>query len=307
MATKRKRRSLESKQRTYGYFFTAPFILGAIIFILYPLYKAIEYAFSRELKLDDITYRLTAYDFPNFDHVTDLFLKNISFRQDLVSSLINMAINVPIVVFFAFFMASVLNTKFRGRGFARAIMFLPVIIASGIIVYLGQNDLAAMAMSSTDRFAATQTSAMNVSSAFSNMLTQMDFNSGIISFLTKSVDRIYEITIMSAVSIVIFLAGLQGISPSIFEASYIEGATKWEVFWKITFPMVSPLILLSVIYSIVDAFTDMRNKIVFQIHDGITSAAYDTATAKALVYSVLIIIVLAIVGAILSRRVFYYD
>ncbi|MBQ2391430.1 MAG: sugar ABC transporter permease, partial [Clostridia bacterium] len=219
----------------------------------------------------------------------------------------SMVTNVPIVVIFAFFMASVLNTKFIGRGFARSVMFLPVIISSGIILSLANGDMASNLISSGDRFAATSGDTFEVTTAFQIMLEDMNLNQTLVKFIVDSVANISNIVNMSAVSIVIFIAGLQGISPSIYEASYIEGATKWEVFWKISLPMVSPLILTSVVYTIVDNFCGQNNSVVSTIHSTITKTEYDIASAMAVSYSLIIIVILMVVFAVLSKVVFYQD
>ena len=247
----KKRRSIEVKQRRYGYMFSLPFIIGALVFVIYPMILSILQSFS------DVTFDPTHGLVMNFAEPIANYKKiwwdELTFRDAVIDALKNMALNVPIVVIFSFFMASVLNTKFIGRGFARSVMFMPVIIASGIVSTLSNNS-AANLLDSADRFSSTSDGGIQVTTAFQTLLEGMDIDPSLISFIMSAVNNISSIVTMSAVSIVIFIAGLQSISPSIYEASYIEGATKWEVFWKISLPMVSPLILLSIVWTIVDSF-----------------------------------------------------
>ncbi|MDD4113658.1 MAG: ABC transporter permease subunit, partial [Herbinix sp.] len=112
----------------------------------------------------------------------------------------------------------------------------------------------------------------------------------------------------SGIQIIIFLSGLQTISASMFEAAKIEGATAWETFWKITFPMVSSLILVNVIYSIIDFFVRSDNEVMNHIKQTMTPALeYGRSSAMAWSYFAVIAVIIAIVSATISKRVYYYD
>jgi len=299
--------SLEAKQKRIGYFFLSPFILGAAAFVVYPLVMSVLYSFGHvDIDPENVSAGLRIVEFTT-DHYKSLLLEDINYRQMVLTSLSNMAVNVPVVVMFAFFIASVLNTKFIGRGAARSIMFMPVIISSGIVVTLGQADLATRLMQAADK-SATASSTISVATAFESMLINMNLGGGVTQFLIDSVNRISTITTLSAVSIVIFLAGLQSISNSIYEASYIEGATKWEVFWKISLPMVSPMILLSVIYTVIESFTDQSNRLMQVIHTNfLGTTKFDISSAMVVTYSAIILLILGIIYFVFSKFVFYYD
>lgn len=121
-------------------------------------------------------------------------------------------------------------------------------------------------------------------------------------------DRIYEIVSASGVQILVFLAGLQSISPSLFEASNIEGATGWENFWKITFPMVSPLILVNTVYSIIDSLTNSSNVVMGMIRDtAFASNDFGLSSAMAWLYFLAILAIVGIVVKLVSKVVFYYE
>lgn len=303
-----KKISLEVKQRRYGYLFTLPFIIGAIVFIIFPLIVSVICSFATVKQGTGFM----GYEYSNWGMVnySKIWIENNSFAQVVLGSLKDMVTTVPVVVIFAFFMASILNAKFKGRGFFRSIMFMPVVISSGLVVSLSGDALAQQMMSgSGDRFAETASSggAIQVTDAFQMMLEEMDIADWMIDLIVGSVSGISTIVSMSAVSIIIFISGLQSISPSIYEASYIEGATKWEVFWKISLPMVSPLILTSVVYTIVDNFNGTTNNVVTMIHNNIVSMKFDVASAMAVSYSLIILVILAIVFAVLNKIVFYQD
>ncbi len=300
----RKNRSLEVKQRRIGYVFVAPLIVGMLAFVAFPVIQSLIFSFSK-LNVVASGYRL---DFLGFENYRYIFAVDPDFRSMVITSVRDMLINVPVVVLFSFFVASLLNQKFRGRGVVRAILFLPVIIASGVVESVDKGDQFSTLLSSGSQAAGNSAVGEQLSEQLILYLQQLNISPQITNFIIDTVSRVYDITIMSAVPIIIFLAGLQSVSPSLFEASYIEGASKWEVFWKISLPMVSPLILVAVIYCIIDSFTNVSNPVISRIH----SAAYDSlnfglSSSMAWSYMLLILAVLAIVFKIVSKFIFYQE
>ena len=138
------------------------------------------------------------------------------------------------------------------------------------------------------------------------LLLRSGVNFQIVEYFLGAVDRIYQIITASGVQILIFLAGLQSISGSLYEASKIEGATGYESFWKITFPMISPLILTNVIYSIIDNL--LNGPTTAQIRDtAFKSFQFGLSASMAWIYFVVISIILWVFTLLISKRVFYYD
>jgi ABC-type sugar transport system permease subunit len=212
---------------------------------------------------------------------------------------------VPLIIFFALFAAVLLNQKFRGRPFARAIFFLPVILASSAIANL---DLSSFTGGGAIGGGSGGEGGSIVLQSFE--LKKMMQESGIspifIDYITGAVDRIYEIISSSGVQILIFLAGLQSISPSLYEAAKIEGATGYESFWKVTFPMMAPLILTNTVYSITDSFStskinDLVSQTAFQVFD------FGLSAAMSWVYFLFVAVILLVSVGLISRKVFYYD
>jgi ABC-type glycerol-3-phosphate transport system permease component len=138
------------------------------------------------------------------------------------------------------------------------------------------------------------------------MMLESGFPKALVLYLTGAVDRIYEIISSSGVQILIFLAALQSISPSLYEAAKMEGATGYEIFWKITFPMVSPLILTNTIYSIIDSF---NNNSMSRLISSTAFASFEFGISAAMswIYFLVISLLLIMIGWIVSKRVFYYD
>ncbi len=301
---RRRSRSLEVKQRRMGYVFVAPLIVGMLAFVAFPVIQSLFFSFSK-LNVVASGYKL---DFLGIENYRYIFAVDPDFRTMVIRSLRDMLINVPVVILFSFFVASLLNQKFHGRSLVRAILFLPVIIASGVVESVDKADAFSSMISSGSQAAGTTAVGEQLSEKLILYLQQLNISPQITNFIIDTVSRVYDIAIMSAVPIIIFLAGLQSVSPSLFEASYIEGATKWEVFWKISLPMVSPLILVAVIYCIIDSFTNVSNPVISRIH----SSAYDSlnfglSSAMAWSYMLIILVVLAIVYKLVSRFIFYHE
>ena len=301
---RRRSRSLEVKQRRMGYVFVAPLIVGMLAFVAFPVIQSLFFSFSK-LNVVASGYKL---DFLGIENYRYIFAVDPDFRTMVIRSLRDMLINVPVVILFSFFVASLLNQKFHGRSLVRAILFLPVIIASGVVESVDKADAFSSMISSGSQAAGTAAVGEQLSEKLILYLQQLNISPQITNFIIDTVSRVYDIAIMSAVPIIIFLAGLQSVSPSLFEASYIEGATKWEVFWKISLPMVSPLILVAVIYCIIDSFTNVSTPVISRIH----SSAYDSlnfglSSAMAWSYMLIILAVLAIVYKLVSRFIFYHE
>lgn len=288
--------SWEKKRNRIGYYFILPFMIGSVVFLIIPLITSLVYSLS------NLTVSTTGYEleFVGFENFKQLILVDPTYRKVLLEALMEL-VNVPITIIFSFFIASILNQKFKGRGLVRGIFFLPVILASGVYIQLESMDqlVSQYAQGGEDYY---------FSGAFVNFLTMLDMNQDLITFLMESVNRIGTIVAMSAIPIVIFLAGFQSISPSIYEAAYMEGGTKWEVFWKISFPMISPLILVCVIYSIVDNFTKSSSVMINLVHKTIfTDFKFGLGSAMVWIFILAVFIIIGGTYAIINKYVFYYD
>lgn len=303
MSGKNKITSFEKKQRRWGYVFCLPFMIGFVLLVAYPLVKMFIFSFQ-ELSVGAVTYETSWVGWQHYNRI--LFI-DPDFRKTVAASLTEMAVNVPVAVLFSFFIASILNQKFMGRTVFRAILFLPVILASGMVASLTAGDFISSNMQNIGSLSGSASDSM-FSGSFADILLAMNIDRGIVEFIEGLVERISAITTMSAVPSVIFLSGMQSISPSIFEASYIEGASAWDVFWKISFPMVSPLILVNVIYCIVDSFTSATNTAITAIHTTLFSKIqYGLGSAMSVLYLALVGVIIALVYLVIRRLIYYYE
>lgn len=296
---KNKRPSLEAKRVKVGYLFTLPFIIGAAVAIVYPIIVSVIYSFA------DITANASGYNikFVGLGNYNNIFNIDPTFKRILLNTLKSTALNVPVVIIFSFFLASVLNTEFKGRGMARTVLFLPMILNSNLVKSILSGDAV---MGSVTEKSSADTA--QISGAFEGFLSKLDIGTGVTDLLVSSVDNITNILAMSVIPIIIMLAGLQSVSKSVYEASYVECATKWEVFWKISLPIVSPMILVSVIYCIIDSFTSVDNAVIEKVKAvSFTGLEFGLGSAMAWSYLLIVLAIVALVYLAVNRFVSYSD
>lgn len=305
---KRLNLSYEKKKGLYGYGFIALWFVGALMFFIIPLLQSFYYSFhtvTPETGYLDIKPLTSGGKTDIFLNYKDAFLKDPNFSQYLVEVLKDMALNLPVIVVFSLFVAIVINQKFRGRTFARAVFFLPVIIATGPVYAIITGDL--------------ETGGNNEAAQFStmfeaDMVDQLLEFIGIYGFgetftemLTEITSDILNLVWKCGIQIIIFLSALQGIPASAKEAAAIEGATSWEFFWKITLPYISSMILVNIVYTVIDAFIDPTNQVMERLLSVQSEWKYGYSAAMAWSYFGIILIALGIIFAIMNKLVWYDD
>lgn len=296
---KRKRRgiSYEKKQGFVGFMFTLPWFLGFIMFFLVPAVKSVQFSFSDIAIFEN--YKTTWNNFANYKNILS---GGAEFLQNLSTSFTELLINVPIILIFSLFVAVLLNRKFIGRGVARAVFFLPVIVTTGVVMTAFNGGADTSKVFEGEVSNGILFSTVNAT----DLLVELGLNAEITGYLTQVADRIFDVVWDSGIQIILFLAALQGISPALYEACDVEGATAWEKFWLITFPNVSPIILVNIVYTIVDTFSDPSNPVLAQIDEKITTVFdYGTASAMVWVYCLLILAILGLVFLLLKKLIVY--
>lgn len=304
---KRKAKSLDKAKARAGWLFVAPFVL--IFFLVYipVIIDSIRYSFSTIYPLSGGGFML---DYVGFQNYSDAIFKDAHFVTTLTGGLRQLVLEVPAIIVFSLFMAVLLNQKMVGRTLFRAIFFIPVILSTGLIDDIDLNNSFATYAEGGDESQRSQAanslvSAMDLQSLFSGF----KIGSGLVDYVVQIVNDVYNLVNRSGVQMLIFLAGLQSISPAIYESCTIDGATTWETFWKITFPMISPMILVNAVYTVIDSFTSGSNKVmnyIGAVYDGVTTQGGDVlATAMYWIYFSLVILIIAAVAGIMSAFVFY--
>ena len=308
--------SLDSKKAMAGYLFVLPFLVGILFVYLPILIDSITYSFTN-LEMITLSGKIQySLSFAGFSHYQTAFVgQDSKFLETLITGLQNLIFEVPAIVIFSLFIAVVLNQKMLGRAAFRAIFFVPVIIATGIME--GLTDLAANnaanqmqqnAAANGAQGAEVQTGgASQIISVLDvqSLLANMKVGAELVTYVVNLVNNIYNIINYSGVQMLIFLAGLQSISPQIYEACRIDGATGWETFWKVTFPMISPMILVNAVYTVIDSFTRSSNVVMVYIKKIENSGNIYQASAMYWVYFLSVILIIGLVAAIMSSFIFY--
>ncbi|MDR2546993.1 MAG: sugar ABC transporter permease [Lachnospiraceae bacterium] len=298
---KRKKSGLLRRKANVGRMITYFWLLGFLLFVANPLLESLRYAFS-DVQISFGNVNLVPIGFDNF---IKAFTLDVEFVPLLIDSLATILIDIILITFFSLFIAVMLNREFRGRGFLRAIFFLPVIITSGALVFVMESDISAQFAGASGQ----QGMPMLQTVDFRDMLLTITDGNRAVLILTDAIDNVYQTIWKSGVQILLFIAGLQAISPSLYESAQIDGSTGWECFWKITLPMISPIIVINLVYTIIDSFTDYNNELLRYIQRTAFGSMLDFGYSAALAwifFAVISIFLLLTVG-VLSRRVFYMN
>lgn len=299
--------SLEKKLNVYGYLFVAPIIIGYLVLYLPAIIRSLQFSFS-DIKYDTTVaggLALTPVGFQNF---VDALAKNRGeFVKLLFDSTIALLPQIIIVLLFAFFMANLLNQNFKGRTATRVIFFLPVIMSTGIMSYV--ENLSSM----VDSYQSQEKLDVGAEGGFkfsmlSGVLMQALDNEELTMLIMDAISGIYGVITSAGVQMLVFLSGLQSISTNMYEAAKVEGATGWETFWKISFPMISPLILVNLIYTVIDLFLGTNNEAIKYINESLTSfAGYAQASAMSWMYTLVILIFVGLVFLLVRKLIVYQD
>ena len=266
---------------------------------------------SFKYSLSSITYDTqigNVVTFVGFENYQEALFEDTSYVRTLTSGIVDLIIDIPIIVIFSLFIAVILNQKVLGRAVFRTIFFIPVICATGIM-----GSIAAATQSFNDMMA-DQSQSINTgelgggftfgADMITDMFESMKIGTEIANYVIGAVNGISRIIERSGVQMLIFLAALQSISPAIYESCSIDGATTWETFWKITLPMISPMILVNSIYTVIDSFTSSSNKVMQYINKTYIEKSTLSA-AMAWMYFGIIILIVALVAAVMKAYVFY--
>lgn len=277
-----------------GLLFVLPFYVGFLVFFLKPLLESVVFVFS-DVQVEIGGYHTT---FTGLQNLRTIFLEDPDFGMNLTESLVQLLWQLPAIIIASLIIAVMLNSRFRGRTFTRMVFFLPVVMASGLVFRVIDLDVAA---SNVMTGSVVANGSISYNDSFSEMLVQSGLNSELVSFFVGISNNVFDMLWKTGVQMIIFLAGLQGIPASLYEASTVEGATAWESFWKITVPMILPIMLLNVVYTVVDAFTDSNNPVMVQMITNANQMRHGWAAAMSWSYFAIVGVLLAMIMFVFSR------
>ena len=223
----------ERRNLRLGLFFILPWLIGFFAYELYPIGASFYYSLTRyDLIREPV--------FLGFKNYVTLFTDDPVFPRVLWNTLYYVGFGVPISIFFAFLVANLLNAKIVGRTFFRGVIYMPAIVpavASAMVWQFLYN---------------VQYGAIN------GVLRSMELP--IIPFLSNpewSKPSIILVLVWTqGAAVVIFLAALQDVPRSLYEAASLDGANRWQQMLNVTIPMTSPIILFNLIIGFVNGFQE---------------------------------------------------
>lgn len=305
MNSKKKKMSLSAKRSCTGFLFILPWLIGFIWFYARSLFMSVQFSLSDLTVSPGGGYTL---DFVGLNNFLYAFRAHATYKQVLTTSIGNMLIDVPLITFFSLFMAILLNRKFRGRTLVRAIFFLPVILNSEAIVDamdLARNMMSGGLSNASAEMAQAASSGMGIA-YYMEMFGSLGIPEPLIAYLMGAVLRVSDIINASGVQIIIFIAALQSVPGSMYEVAKIEGATTYETFWKVTFPMVMPHIITNIVYTVVDSFTQ-SDVVELAYKTAFTESNYGLSSVFSLCSTAITCLILVIVCGFIQKRTFYYN
>lgn len=285
----RRRLTLRQVDALKGYFFISPWIIGAALFTLGPLVYSLYLSF-RELALEGVQFQ-----YVGLRNYSEAIFLDERFLPILLGSLGKNLVEIPIVISFSLAAALLVSRRqLRGAGFFKVILFLPVVIASGMIV----NELATQG--------AGEFSAVRSIHLASNTTLERYLGPALSESVSEIFGRLTFVLWRTGVQILIFTAGLQGISQSMYEAARVDGASEWENLWLITLPMLTPIILLNTVYTVVDSFTDVFNEVLTYIQTvAFNHFRMGYAAALGWMYFILVFLLVGLVFLLMRNRLYY--
>lgn len=301
---KLRRLNMRQKSALTGLLFISPWLIGFLWFFVRELVMAIQFSLS-EMNMGDHGYTLQFVGLKNFQFA---LLKDATFNQLLVESVQEILLRVPIVLFFSLFMAILVNKKFKGRTLVRAILFLPIVMNAGAVREALNTAMEATSGGITATAGVLESAAssgVNVG-YYMELLGDIGVPINLMEYIINAVAEIYDVVSLSSVQIIIFISALQSIPTSYYEVARIEGATAYETFWKVTFPLVSPFILTNMVYTVVDSFID--STVVERAYEmAFTQFQWGISAAMNLISSLSICLILLIASILISKKVFYQN
>lgn len=276
---KKKKLGIEAKRSKYGFYFTLPWLIGIVIFFLLPLCQSIIYSFSKvKLTVTGLT-----WEFLGFENFSTLLLKDAQFTENLKDGFLSFLYSFPLIIILSLILGILLNQKFKGRMFFRALYFLPVIIATGVVI-----ELVFSTRTGDIGSTGTDESVRDGMISVSSIVSWLGLPTNISEYINSVVSKIMDLVWSCGIQIVLWIAGLQSIPDLMYEVSKVEGATKWEDFWYVTFPMLSRVTLLVAIFTAVELITAKTDPVMKQSVIFSQAQKYGQASAMLWLYFIAI-------------------
>ena len=291
-----KQLSLKAQHAKWAWVFLAPWLLGILVFFVWPMAQSVIYSFSR-LTVTSSGFQL---DWVGSENYTYLFTKDTFFLPNLTQALGEVVPSVLMITAFSLFIAVILKENFVGRSAARTVFFFPVMIASGVIITILKEQVM-MSVSTSDDTAAYLFQAPDLVKTFATF----GLPEFVLTSITDIVNGFFDLTWKSGVQMLLLLSAINNIPQSFYEAAVLDGAGAWVKFWKITFPAITPSLLVVIIYTVIDSFLDYDNLVMEMIRDYYQNNNYTYSATIGVIYFVCILAFVGLVSLVMRKLVVY--
>lgn len=289
---RKKPQGIDKIKERYGFIMISPWIFGIIVFFIIPIIQSVYYSFT------DVSIELggTVTDFKGIANFRKILAEDPDYLKNLFSAFNNLLVSLPFILIVSMVLAILLNGKYRGRVFFRGIFFLPVIMASGAALQL----FLSASGSASGETPVSDTATFGMMIDFSTVLRGLNMPSSIEKYISQALSKIFLLVWESGIQTILIIAGLQSIPDLLYEVSRVEGATKWEEFWFITFPMLGRTMLLVIIFTTVEIVASSSNTIMLMAYKRFSSLEYGIGSSMLWFY-------FSIVGAVIAAVLLLYN
>lgn len=288
----KKQKGIEQLRSRYGLRFISPWIIGLVLFFIVPIAQSIYYSFCN-LSMGDGGITSSFIGFTNYDEILN---RDPNYLVILKDSIVEILYSLPVIFIISLILAMLLNQQFPGRTFFRALYFLPVVIASGVVITI----LFEVNTSDVTNVGMDEAISANMID-FTDIIKKLGLPTQISKYLTSTLSNMFELVWNSGIQIILFISGMQSIPDLLYEVAKVEGCTKWEEFWFITLPMLSKVSLLVIVFTIVEQLVSQQNGMMSYMTQKLASFQYGVGSAMAWFYFIVVGAVLGIVMLLLDR------
>lgn len=288
----KKPKGIEHLRNIYGLRFISPWIIGLVLFFIVPIAQSIYYSFC-ELSMGENGIISKFIGIANYNEIINIDAKYLNILND---SIVEILYSLPVIFIISLILAMLLNQQFPGRTFFRALYFLPVVIASGVVITI----LFEVNTGEVTDVGIDESISSNMID-FTEIIKRLGLPTQISEYLTSTLSNMFELVWNSGIQIILFISGMQSIPDMLYEVAKVEGCTKWEEFWFITLPMLSKVSLLVIVFTIVELLISQQNGMMTYINQKLSSFQYGVGSAMAWFYFIIVGIVLGMVMFLLDR------
>lgn len=290
-------KTLEQRRESVGYAFILPWIVGVSLFFLYPMGQGMVFLFNKV----EILAGSMLTEYVGMDNLRQVFMVDEMNLRLMVENVGSTFLNAVLIVLFSLIVAVLINKPFRGRGFCRALLALPILVSSSVLMQVFHEDLFRISVESSTQ------DTMFQGQIIETILVKMGLSWETVWKFSDIVNRIMDLIWQSGIQILLFVAGMQAVPASYREVCQIEGATPWQSFWRVTFPLISPFLQLNFVFAVIDSFTLYSNPVIIKINEYFQSLEYSYGMALSMAYFIGILLLLGISLKLMARYLHQTD